>query len=470
MGARLYDPVARSFLSPDPLAGPAGAAWGGARYGFAGNDPVGAADPAGLSPVTAAQLRAYNDQHRGGLASAWNGVKSWWGRNWQYVAAGAAIAAGVAVMATGVGGPIGAAMIGGALMGAGGSTWSQKQSTGTVDWRRVAVAGVGGAVTGLIGGGAASVAARAAKEVTSCLGRNMVTGAASRQAIMGAETRAGSGVIARFTGVAKSACFVEGTPVVMADRTTKPIEQVSAGEQVQSWNPDTGDYEPREVVATYSRRHVATWRITTTDGGATTSTAGHPFHVTGRGWTPVKNLRPGDSLHGQDDRTVTVCAVEATGDSATVYNLHIQGIHTYQVTTTTGTPVTVHNECTAVLKPADVRFSQRSVTHVAKIEKSMSENGWKGEPIDVVNMPDRGLTSIDNNRLLAAKRTGTDIEARVHEFDEEVPADVAVRFPGERDSLPGSWGEGARNRIANQGNVFRTRYPNGSWITGWTGQ
>jgi RHS repeat-associated protein len=91
MGARVYDPGTRGFLSRDPVEPVTGAAWAANPYSFAGNDPVNHVDPWGLSPVTADQLKQYADQHRGGLASAWHGVESWWGHNWQYVAAGAMV-------------------------------------------------------------------------------------------------------------------------------------------------------------------------------------------------------------------------------------------------------------------------------------------------------------------------------------------------------------------------------------------
>jgi hypothetical protein len=45
-------------------------------------------------------------------------------------------------MATGVGGPLGAAMIDGALLSAGGSMAVQKFTTGEVDWGQVAVSGL----------------------------------------------------------------------------------------------------------------------------------------------------------------------------------------------------------------------------------------------------------------------------------------------------------------------------------------
>lgn len=56
MGARAYDPATRGFLSVDPLQPPAGVAWAGNPYSFAGNDPLNRLDPLGQRPVTDADL------------------------------------------------------------------------------------------------------------------------------------------------------------------------------------------------------------------------------------------------------------------------------------------------------------------------------------------------------------------------------------------------------------------------------
>src|SRR5450759_5740009 len=54
------------------------------------------------------------------------------------------------------------------------------------------------------------------------------------------------------------------------------------------------------------------------------------------------------------------------------------------------------------LAPSAVRLSQSSVSGVSKIAESMRADGWVGDPIDVVRMPDGGLTTIDNTRVVAA--------------------------------------------------------------------
>ena len=145
LGARVYDPVARGFLSVDPLDPVTGAGWSGNPYAYAGNDPLHAVDPTGLRPVTDAELQAYRDGNGvgGTIRSVASNVGSWMSDNWEYVVGGLAVAGGVALMATGVGGPLGMMMI-----SAGADTIIQKATTGDVNWGQVGVSFVAGAVGG----------------------------------------------------------------------------------------------------------------------------------------------------------------------------------------------------------------------------------------------------------------------------------------------------------------------------------
>ncbi|WP_192962634.1 polymorphic toxin-type HINT domain-containing protein [Propionibacterium acidifaciens] len=282
-------------------------------------------------------LRAYQQASNGMLQNAASAAGNWLSDNWEYIAAGAMVAAGVAVMCTGVGGPIGAAMMAGALTSAGGSIWSQKSANGTVDWGTVLRDGAVGAATGLIGGGASAAAARATAGMTSCLGKNILTGA-----VEGALGGGAGGALSHVTGIARYGCFTPDTPVLMADGSTKRIDQVQAGEQVLAHNPATGQDEPATVEQTFTHEKVPTLRVTTTSGTVET-TATHPFHVQGRGYTPASDLHEGDILHTPDGHTTTVVSIQATGRTETVHNLAITGHHNYHVATTTGQPILVHN-------------------------------------------------------------------------------------------------------------------------------
>ncbi|WP_037501178.1 DUF6531 domain-containing protein [Solirubrobacter soli] len=162
--ARVYDPSTRSFLSPDPLPPLPGTAYATNTYHYAGNDPIGRADPLGLRPVTEQELREIRDRMGSNFFS----------RNADWIVAGVLIVGGIAVMATGVGGPLGAAMIGGALLSAGSSAAIQKATTGHVNYTEVAVAGLIGGAAGGLGYGAGALVSGSSK--AAAFGRGALAG------------------------------------------------------------------------------------------------------------------------------------------------------------------------------------------------------------------------------------------------------------------------------------------------------
>ncbi len=138
LGARAYDPASRGFLATDPLPPVTGAGWAANPYSYAGNNPLAFTDPTGLRPLTDAQLKA---QTEGWASKAWSATTTWVGENWEYLAGGAMVVAGGVMMATGVGGPVGAMLI-----SAGADTIIQKATTGNVNWGEVALSGALGGV------------------------------------------------------------------------------------------------------------------------------------------------------------------------------------------------------------------------------------------------------------------------------------------------------------------------------------
>ena len=186
--SRAYDPSTRAFLSPDPLPPVPGMPWAANPYAYAGNDPVGSLDPLGLRPVTEAELAKYREQIG---RNVFERAADWAQDNWEYIAAGAMVVAGVALMATGVGGPAGVALMAGAggLMSAGTSVAIQKTTTGDVNWGQVAKDGMLGVAAGGAGAGAGlalSTSGRLAatnpalRGAITSGGENLVEGALSR--------------------------------------------------------------------------------------------------------------------------------------------------------------------------------------------------------------------------------------------------------------------------------------------------
>ncbi|MDY7574612.1 RHS repeat-associated core domain-containing protein [Actimicrobium sp. CCI2.3] len=119
----------------------------------------------------------------------------------------------------------------------------------------------------------------------------------------------------------------------------------------------------------------------------------------------------------------------------------------------------------------EIRFSQNSVSFNKKdritgqvysyddLVASMKLNGWKGDPVDVVRMPDGKLTSMDNTRIAAAREAGIDVQAKVREFNEKLTPEMQNARGWNKYS---SWGEAIVARINSQSKNFGVINPYGS--------
>ncbi|MFE5030159.1 polymorphic toxin-type HINT domain-containing protein [Streptomyces sp. NPDC056656] len=142
-------------------------------------------------------------------------------------------------------------------------------------------------------------------------------------------------------------CFLAGTDVLMADGTTKDIEEIEPGDKVRATNPETGQTGAREVsrlIVTQDDKHFNVLSIATDDGiEHLTATREHPFWSPSENdWTEAGNLTPGMTLLTDNGNTVIVTGNRAYTERATTYNLTVEGLHTYYVLAGE-TPVLVHN-------------------------------------------------------------------------------------------------------------------------------
>ena len=136
--------------------------------------------------------------------------------------------------------------------------------------------------------------------------------------------------------------------------------------------------------------------------------------------------------------------------------------------------------------PGGLKFSQKDVAPktgdgkltVEELADSMKKEGWKGDPIEIVEMPDGSKVSLDNRRLLAAQDAGMkEIPVLYHSPAEPIPPAVAAeRFMLKntirqlpdgtlvvggnkggvvyaKGAVPKNYGEAALFRTANQGNL-----------------
>jgi RHS repeat-associated protein len=140
--------------------------------------------------------------------------------------------------------------------------------------------------------------------------------------------------------------FAGSTPVLMADGTNKPIDQVQVGDHVEDAAPDGLFRQHHRVTAihvTYTDRAFDDITIGAAGGTATlTSTAYHLFwDVTTKRWTQADDLRVGDQLQTLSG-DVQVVANRHRADTLRTYNLTVDDVHTYYVLAGS-IPVLVHN-------------------------------------------------------------------------------------------------------------------------------
>jgi hypothetical protein len=137
--------------------------------------------------------------------------------------------------------------------------------------------------------------------------------------------------------------FVAGTPVLMANGSHKPIEDVHAGENVLAGDGDIIKNTPEavnHVIVGAGLKHLYDVRV---DGETVEATYNHPFWVANKSafeW--AQDLKPGDALLLPDGTTRPVEGVTHHDAFQTVYNLSINRVHTFYVG---AEGLLVHNSC-----------------------------------------------------------------------------------------------------------------------------
>ena len=140
-------------------------------------------------------------------------------------------------------------------------------------------------------------------------------------------------------------CFGAGTSVETAEGP-RPIETVRVGDLVLSRDEATGEtgYQPVTEVFITPDKEVLELTVTGDDGDAETlvTTPGHPFWVDGQGWVTAAELRVGEVLMTAEQGLATLSAALSREGRRTVYNLEVEGWHTYFVGEA---GAWVHNAC-----------------------------------------------------------------------------------------------------------------------------
>ncbi|MEV4924323.1 polymorphic toxin-type HINT domain-containing protein [Streptomyces roseoverticillatus] len=141
--------------------------------------------------------------------------------------------------------------------------------------------------------------------------------------------------------------FTPGTEVLLADGTSKNIEDVETGDKILATDPETRESKPREVVAsivTENDKSFTDLTVETEQGAASViATDTHPFwELSENKWVNAEDLRPGSSLRTEKGETLWVKATRHFVKLQRTHDLTVSGVHTYYVLAGE-TPVLVHN-------------------------------------------------------------------------------------------------------------------------------
>lgn len=119
----------------------------------------------------------------------------------------------------------------------------------------------------------------------------------------------------------QAGCFSAGTQVLMADGSTKAIEAVVVGDEVQSFDED-GNLTAAKVVDTKVHEDS---NVVSVNG--VTTTPDHRF-LTNNGFKKTGELAEGDVLVGAEGNAIPA-AIETMDQKITTFNLEVAETHTY---------------------------------------------------------------------------------------------------------------------------------------------
>ncbi|WKX73552.1 polymorphic toxin-type HINT domain-containing protein [Streptomyces sp. XD-27] len=352
LGAREYDPATGRFLSVDPimdLLDPQQMH----GYTYADNNPLTYSDPTGLRPDGPAGGAGYNDQYtkhgdinHGSTGSGWyrDDAGGWSYRNETYFPGYTGSKVGGAHSTTIT--SSWAAQRKGAQKH---TSWlrTEEKETPKNFWTQYAAPVLASVVLPDVEGWESCASNFGFTAACGSAATDLPTPAKLLKGLKGADAAKDAGKRRKGSAPSGCKCFLAGTDVLMADGTTKDIEDVELGDKVLATDPETGESGARDVtrlIRTEDDKRFNTLSIATADGIETlTATHEHPFWSPSEDrWVEAGGLRPGMSLRTDDGHTVIVTANKPFTRHARTYNLTVGGLHTYYVLAGE-TPVLVHN-------------------------------------------------------------------------------------------------------------------------------
>ncbi|MDN3243049.1 RHS repeat-associated core domain-containing protein [Glycomyces tritici] len=408
IGAREYLAETGRFLSRDLIAEVSNPQQLNG-YAYAMNNPVLYSDSTGMWPSwddiksgvsdgidkVADTAESVYESTTNAVATAWDATTEWAYENrWEIAAFAIETAVGAACIAAIKMAKI-CSIAAGALTGALIAWWQGKSG------EEIAAAALEGAIAGLIGYGLGKVLQRILSKYLKPSQIKKFFGGSDEAAENGTN-KADDAAEAADDAPRNGGCnsFIPGTQVVMADDSTKPIEEVHVGDEVVATDMTTGETGAAEVsgikATAETERELVTIGLSdkasnappfeggsdsspeavnedgaqtntsdnseefAQDGNTITATAGHAYWAAPAGtelwigdsaqWTLARDLTIGAWLRTSDGTWTQITAVTYHTDTTNTRNLTVAGAHTFYVTN--GSNDTLVHNC-------PTRFSSR---------------------------------------------------------------------------------------------------------------
>jgi len=119
-------------------------------------------------------------------------------------------------------------------------------------------------------------------------------------------------------------CFLPDTAITMADGTTKPIQDITAGDVVLSYDEKSDQLTSSAVAETFV--HQASQYLTINN--RIKVTPNHPLFINDQ-WVEAGQARAGDSLVHSDGSREVIQTIELIKEKTPVYNFEVADTHTY---------------------------------------------------------------------------------------------------------------------------------------------
>ncbi|PSK87363.1 intein [Murinocardiopsis flavida] len=193
--------------------------------------------------------------------------------------------------------------------------------------------------------------------------------------------------------------FVPGTPVLLADGSTKPIEDIEVGDEVHAFDPRAGEEGPRPVtdlIQGTGKKTLVDITVINDDGtkGNVTATDEHPFWVPDRAeWVDAIDLQSDARIRTSQGTWAEITEVETrVGLAQRVHNITVDELHTYYVgkggatlLTHNASPKKLPPGCGLTADPSTAPFTSKSIITTTKYEGDKSfrldvENNGPGVP------------------------------------------------------------------------------------------